>query len=144
MATPYSDVINSFLGKITDYELPKFLLTEKETIVYGYMFTSCSKFKRLCKVDLSDRDDTEKQFNEDLDDEIIDIITETMIVEWLKPKLYSLENLRNVLNTKDFTQFSPANLLDKIQATYKEAKLESKRMMNNYSHYHGKVDEITQ
>ena len=144
MATPYSDVINNFLGKITDYELPKFLLTERETIVYGYMVTSCSKFKRLCKVDLSDRDDTEKQFNQDLDDEIIDIITESMIVEWLKPKLYSLENLRNVLNTKDYTQFSPANLLDKIQTTYKEAKLESKRMMNNYSHYHGKIDEITQ
>ena len=93
---------------------------------------------------LSDRDDILEQFNQNLDDEIIDIITESMIVEWLKPKLYSLENLRNVLNTKDFTTYSPANLLDKIQTTYKEAKLESKRMMNNYSHYHGKVNEIIQ
>ncbi|MFA6824915.1 MAG: hypothetical protein WCR38_04825 [Bacteroidales bacterium] len=143
MATPYSDVINSFLGKITDYELP-LLETDRDSIVISYMHSANSKFKRICLVDLTDVDEDLKQFNQDLDDEIIDIITETMIVEWLKPKLYSLENLRNVLNTKDFTQFSPANLLDKIQATYKEAKLESKRMMNNYSHYHGKVDEITQ
>lgn len=142
MATPYSDVINSFLGKITDYELPTFLLDEREEIVFNYMKNSCAKFKRICKTDLSDRDEDLKQFNKDLDDEEIDIISELMIVNWLKPKLYSLENLKNVLNTKDFSQYSPANLLDKIRATYNECKTESKRMMNNYSHYRGNVNEI--
>lgn len=143
MATPYDDVINGFLSKITDYDLPKFLVVEREEIIIGFMKTACSKFKRLCKIDLSDRNDETKQFNQTLDDEIVDIINELMITEWLKPKLYSTENLKNILNTKDFSQYSPANLLDKIQSVFSESKSQSKRAMNNYSHIHGGVSELT-
>ena len=122
MATPYSDVFNVFLGKITDYDLPKFNDIDREDILEGYMVSACVKFNKVCLVDLYDRNNDSKQFNNDLDDEIIDIITENMLVEWLKPKLLSTENLENALSTKDFSLFSPANLLGNIRETMKEIR----------------------
>lgn len=133
MATPYSDVINSFLPKVKDYDLLKYQEMEREEIVIRLMLKSCVKFSRVCKVDLTDRDDNLKQFNGDLDDEIIDIITEGMIVEWLKPRVYSSENLKNVLNTKDYNQYSPANLLKELRETYQLSKKAYKSLINNYS-----------
>lgn len=141
LATPYSDVVNDFLSKVTDYDLPDMLLEDREEIVLGYMKRSCAKFSRLCLIDLLDIDEESEQFNQTLDEEVIDIITEGMIVEWLKPKLYTLENLRNVLNTKDFNMYSPANLLSQIRETYNESKSEFKSLMKNYSHYYGNVGD---
>jgi hypothetical protein len=142
MATQYSDVYNTFLGKVTDYDLPKFEDTEKEDILYGYLKSACVNFKKVCKVDLYDRNDTLEQFNNDLDDEIIDIISELMLVEWLKPKVLSTENLKNCLSTKDFSLFSPANLLKEIRETLKECKQESRRLINNYSFAHADFTEL--
>jgi hypothetical protein len=82
MATPFSDVTNVFLGKITDYDLLKFDATDKDEIIYGYMKSACVNFNKVCVVDLSNRDESSKQFNVNLDDEIIDILSELMIVEW--------------------------------------------------------------
>lgn len=141
MATQYSDVINVFIGKINDYDLPKFTDVEREEIITGFLVSACTKFKS-CKVDLYDRDNTLKQFNQTLDDEIIDIISETMIVEWLKPKLLSSENIKNCLSTKDYNLFSPANLLKEIRETFKECKYESKKLINNYSFSHADLDKL--
>ena len=133
MATPYSDVYNEFLGKITDYDLPKFIDTDREEILFGFMKSACVKFKKVWLVDLYDRDEVLKQFNQSLDDEVIDIISELMITEWLKPKVLSSENLKNCLSTKDFSLFSPANLLKETRETYDMCKKESNRLINNYS-----------
>lgn len=137
MATPFSDVYNSFLDRVTDYDFSS--LTDPETILYGLMVRSCGKFNRVCVVDLSDINTDLKQFNNDLDDEIIDIITTGMTVEWLKPKYYLNENLKNSLNTKDYTTFSPANLLGQIRETYLETKKEFEGLINKYSFIHGDV-----
>lgn len=143
MATPYSDVFNVFLGKITDYDLPKFNDIDREDILEGYMVSACVKFNKACLVDLYDRDNDLKQFNNDLDDEIIDIITENMLVEWLKPKLLSTENLENALSTKDFTLFSPANLLSNIRETMRLIKKEARVLINNYSFNNANPEELT-
>lgn len=133
MSTPYSDVYNDFLGKVTDYDLPKFENTDREEILFGYMKSACVKFKNVCKVNLFDRDEVLHNFNQDLNDEIVNIISELMVAEWLKPKVLSTENLKNCLSTKDFNLFSPANLLKETRETYNMCRKESTRLINNYS-----------
>jgi hypothetical protein len=142
MATPYSDVYNTFLGKITDYDLPKFTDTEQEEILYGYMKTACVNFKKSCKVDLYDRDDILRQFNIKLDDEIIDILSELMIVEWLKPKVLSTENVKNCLSTKDYKLFSPTDLLRELNKTLASCKDNARRLVNNYSFEHADFTKL--
>ncbi len=138
MATPYSDIYNPFLEKITDSDLLALTIENRETILHGLMVRTCSKFKRICKyakeINLSNRDDTNKVFNDTLSEEIIDIITTGMIVEWLKPKYLFDQNMRNILNTKDYSMAaSPANMANSIRATYLEAKNEFESMMNKFS-----------
>lgn len=137
MATPYSDIYDCFLSRVTDYGFLSLIDSDKEDILCKYMILACAKFNRLCKVDLSDRDDEAMIFNNSLSDEIIDIITTGMVVEWLKPKYYFDDHLRNVLNTNDYKlASSPANMLSAIRETYKETNKEFKAMMREYSFNH--------
>ncbi len=138
MNTNYSEVYEWFLKKVTYYSLEMLNDTDKEDIVNGYMKTACARFK-CCKIDLTDRDDELQEFNNKLDDEILDIISESMVVAWLQPKLNNEENLVNALSTKDYSVYSPANLLDKISNTYEIARKNSKKMIGNYSFEHGKL-----
>ncbi|MDD2245273.1 MAG: hypothetical protein PHR13_11780 [Dysgonamonadaceae bacterium] len=138
MATLYTDVYNSFLSRVTDYDLPAFTEESRESILHGFMVNACSKFQRICKkiskIDLSDRDETNKQFNSTLTDEQIDIITTGMIMEWVKPKYYLDENMRNILNTKDYNMAaSPVNVLGGVRNTYSQVKREFESMINKYS-----------
>jgi hypothetical protein len=143
MATSYDDIYNTFLEKITDYDLLAFTDANKEVILYGYMIRACSKFQNICEVDLSDRDETLDQFNEDLDDEIIDIITTGMTAEWLKPKYLFDDHMKNMLNTSDYKlAASPANMLGSIRETYLQTKKEFESMMNKYSYVHGSIEDL--
>ena len=141
MATPYSDIYNTFLGKITDYDLPKFTDLDKEEILFGFMKSACVKFNKVCLINLYDRDENLKQFNKDLDDEIIDIISELMVIEWLKPKMLSTENLKNSLTTADYKILNTVSLTS-IKETYELCKKDTKSLINNYSFMHGDFKEI--
>lgn len=135
MVTKYEYVFNEFKDKITDSDL---LLIDKDwqtEILTAYMSKAISRCKRICKeVDLSNRSDELLEFHVEIPDEIVDIITEWMIVFWLKPYLNNLENLRNAMSTKDFTVFSPANLLEKISNRYELARRHARSLMNEYSY----------
>lgn len=137
--TSYSDVIEVFLNKVTDMDLPKFDDLTRDAILIGYMKSACTKFAKVCKADLYDRDDELQNFNSNLDDEVIDIITENMLVEWLKPKVLFTDNLSNVLNTKDFSMYSPANMLKELRETLTYLKKNAKGLINNYSFAHSGV-----
>lgn len=141
MATPYSKVIEVFLNKITDMDLPKFDDITRDIIVIGYMKSACTKFAKVCEMDLYDRDDEIREFRCDLDDEVIDIITENMLVEWLKPKVLFSDNLSNVLNTKDFSMYSPANMLKELRETLAYLKKNARALVNNYSFAHSEVNK---
>lgn len=141
MATPYSDVINVFLSKITDYDLPKFTDTQKVEIVTGYLLSACRKFYTKCVVDLTDRDNTLLQFNQTLEDEIIDILVELMIVEWLTPKMLSSENLKSNLAPSDYKILNTVSLTS-IRETYELCKKNAKSLINNYSFSHADFNEL--
>ena len=141
MATPYSDVINVFLSKVNDSDLPNFTDIVKNEIVTGYLISACRKFYKICIIDLSDRDDTLAQFNQTLDDEVIDILVETMMVEWLKPKLLSNENLKSCLTTSDYKIINSVSLTS-IRDTYDLCKKDVKSLINNYSFEHADFKEI--
>lgn len=136
MNTTYSEVYGWFLDKVTAHSLAMFTDTVKNELVFGYLRSACAKFK-CCKVDLGDRDDDLQVFNNELDDDVIDIISENMVVAWLQPKLNNEENLVNSLSTKDYSFYSPGNLLAKITDVYKLTKKNSSVMMSNYSFNHG-------
>jgi hypothetical protein len=58
-----------------------------------------------------------------------------MVAEWLSPKLYTLDNLRNYMSSKDFNLFSPANMLKEIRDTYKMAKSDADKARLKYGYH---------
>lgn len=75
-------------------------------------------------------------------DEIVDIVSEGMLAQWLKPYTYKQDNLENVLNTKDFTTYSPSELLMRISNAYAAAQKDFTNMMREYSYNHGDLTDL--
>ena len=145
MATSYEDIFESFKDNITDPDLLLFSQDMQNDMLTSLLNKAISKCNGVCKendIDLSKKDDEIQQFEMDIPSDIIDIVIEWMTVLWLKPYLNNTENLRNALNTKDFSFCSPANLLEKISNTYELARKHAKSLTNEYSFAYADMSEL--
>lgn len=147
MSISYDAFVGAFLSKISEFEFMNLTDVEREDMVDGYMRRAISAFKKNCKYDLvTTANDDIREFDVDIDDdssdEIIDIISEGMVVQWLKPYIYKQELLENVLNTRDFTSYSPAELLLRVGNAYKQAQKDYTQMVREYSYNHGDLSEL--
>ena len=142
MDIPYDFFASAFLAKICEYEFLDMEGEHSQEAIDGYMKSAISMFRKNCKVDLfTTGDDTERCFHADVReddlDELSDIISEGMVMQWMRPYLYRQENLENLLNTRDFTLYSPANLLLRIGEAYERVKRDYTQMIREYSYNHG-------
>lgn len=146
MGTPYDVFTESFLNKVNEYDFLSLPEYDRMYVVDGYMKKACSQFNRLCSYDLLDRDDLIREFGETISendiDEIADIVSEGMLVQWMKPYVYKQENLQNVLNTADFTTYSSAELLLRISNAYAKVQKDFTVMMREYSYNHGDLTDL--
>lgn len=140
MATAFSKIYESFMDKVTDYDLADMSEENAQIIMKSLLNYAVVKFSESCKKNLSLTENDE--FTEDLSLMEIDILGEGMVVAWLKPYHNNHDLLRNNLNTKDFTTFSPANLLDKINDTYKMARANFLARIKEYSYIQNDVGDL--
>lgn len=147
MTVSYDVFVGAFLSKITEYE---FVQLEEETqmeIVLGYMKRALTHFNRICEYDfIGTADDTTQTFNVDVNeedvDELAEIISEGMVVQWLKPYYYKQELLENAMSTKDFSTYSPAELCRRVGSAYMQARKDYTHMIREYSFDHGDLTEL--
>lgn len=141
--TPYKAFIDTFLDKISDYKLLNYEDYLVDELAVGYMKRVCTKFDKICQADLSQQDDNEYAFlSDEIDDEIIDIVTDGMVVEWLRQYVNISDNLENILNTKDFTMYSSKNLLAEIKSLYQDEQKAFTNSMREYSYNHGDLSNL--
>lgn len=138
--TAYTTIYNSFLDKVNDYDLADMTTELAQTSMRGWLNQAVVRFLESCKKDLTQTE--EGGFTEDLDLMEIDILTEGMVEAWLKPIRNNLDLLRNALSTKDFTTFSPANLLDKVNDTYSMAHANFLSRIKEYSFIRNDVGDL--
>ena len=149
MTISYDAFTSAFLAKITEYDLLALSEDLRTEIVDGYLKATMSNgtFKKVCKLDFnSAKQDAARVLNvEGFDeniDEIIEIVAEGMVVQWLKPYVYKQELLENVLNSKDFSVYSPAELLLRVGNTYSKAQKDFTNMIREYSYNHGDLTDL--
>lgn len=146
MSVSYDLFTGAFLNKVTEYDFIRLDDYDRNSIVDGYMKRACSQFNKVCKYDLMTYDDRIREFAcdipEDEIDEIVDIVSEGMLVQWMKPYVYRAENLENVMNTRDFSAYSPAELLYRITNAYSESKRDFTNMVREYSYNHGDLSDL--
>ena len=141
--TPYKAFIDTFLDKISDYKLLNYEDYLVDELAVGYMKRVCTKFDKICQADLSQQDDSEYAFlSDEIDDEIIDIVTDGMVVEWLRQYVNNSDNLENILNTKDFTMYSSKNLLAEVKSLYQDEQKAFTNSMREYSYNHGDLSNL--
>lgn len=138
--TEYNVLVNAFKDSINDPDLIQYSQMIQTDMMHNYINYACGKFNRICKKDLSDRSDEIEQFRIQLDDDEISILVNWMVECWARPIYNNLENMRNHLNTKDFSQYSPANLLDKVRNTYNDAHKKARAEMIEYSYIHSDLE----
>lgn len=147
MSIPYDIFVGAFLSKITEFDLSELTDSDRDELVDGYMKRAISAFKNNCKYDLTTTgNDYIREFDIDIDpesiDEIVDIVSEGMVVQWLKPYVYKQENLENTLSTRDFSSYSPAELLMRVGNAYEKARKDYTQMIREYSYNHGDLSEL--
>ncbi len=143
----YDMFTGAFLSKITEYEFLSIPDENRTAIIDGYMKRAITSFNKTCVYDLIGSE-TDKQRTFDLDipvediDEILDIVSEGMVVQWLKPYLYKQELLESVLNTRDFTTYSPSEMLARVGSAYQNAQRDYTQMIREYSFNHNDLTEL--
>ena len=147
MSVPYDKFTEAFLAKVTEFDFIKLSEYERNHLIDGYMKRASAAFKKVCKYDLTTTaDDMVREFDTDIEaedlDEIVEIVSEGMLVQWMKPYTYKQENLESVLNTRDFTTYSPSELLLRISATYAAVRKDFTNMMREYSYNHGDLSSL--
>lgn len=147
MRVSYDSFTEAFLAKITEYELFRLEPDQRTEVTDGFMKRAISSFMHTFRPDLlTGVDDDAREFFLKVDErhleEIVDIVSEGMVVQWLKQYLNRQELLENVLNTKDFTTYSPAELLMRVGNAYKSAREDYTQMTREYSFNHGDLTKL--
>lgn len=147
MSVSYDEFTGAFLNKVTELDFPTDEQVSTE-MVDGYMKRAMSQFRHICKYDfITNADDENRVFNVEEEetgdiDEIVDIVSEGMLVQWMKPYLYRNTSYENLLSTRDFTVHSPAELLKAVKSTYNDVDRKFTNMMREYSYNHGELGDL--
>lgn len=142
--TYVSDIYEAFEDKITDYDLAAYSYALQQELLSEYLKSACGHFGRICQQDLTivETEQGDKVFDCDLTTQEINIITEWMLVAWLAPLRNDLDNLRNRINTAEFSSISPANMQNALEASYSASRARARSAMNEYSYIHGDFDKL--
>jgi hypothetical protein len=133
MSTPYSDIYNVFLGKVSDFDYSNLTDAQINAILLPYLQSSTIRFKQ-CVNDLTQMDNVNNQFLVTLTFEEENILAVSMVVEWLNPKINNTLMLKSTLTDKDFQMFSQANQLKAVQSLKRETITELQRLITAYSY----------
>jgi hypothetical protein len=138
MATPYTDVYDFFLTKVTDYSFldtsiyPTIGDLQKE--LRKYLRSAILRFNRQCEVDLSNRDDVIGQFNVDLSDDDKEILSLFMILSYITPKIVSVQNMEQRLTDREYKTYSQGKHLEEMSSLKKDLQLEVSQLVSDYTY----------
>lgn len=113
MATLYSTIFDLFMSSIASYELDNLFsssVTNFETRLTGWLINAIPNFDG-CLKDLEDRNDNTKQFTATLTTDEKVILSNLMIVEFLKKEVNDIRQMRQKLGDPTFKAYSEANNL---------------------------------
>lgn len=142
MATPFSEIYERAILKFSDYEFLKLPESEREYILEKYLMGTRADFEKMCRIDLSQIDAVRKEFKLDLDNEVIEILALGIAYQWVSSKVLDSSNLSNSLSLKDYSFFSPANLLREMTEFRNSIYKEYRRKMIEYSYYAGNISTL--
>lgn len=133
MSTPYEKLYENLLPKFRSYEIPLMTTEEVKDYLHDFLIPAISRF-HVCRKDLKDRDDVIQQFNTELSDMEIEILSNYLLIEYIDSEYIRVPTVLKVsLPSSDFKAFSPANFLDKLMAMHKAYVAENETLLSRYA-----------
>ena len=132
MGTPFTELYDSVLSKIRDYDFFNMKQDEIYAVLSDYLRPAIAAF-RSCKQDISQR--TEEGFNCKLTDTEVEILANYMTIAYLDSNYIRVPlALKQTLSSKDFNAFSPANHLDKMVEMREKYRKDNETLLVRYSY----------
>lgn len=135
MATPYMEVYNRFLSKVTDYFI--FDLSDEETCNYchGLMTSALADLSNI-NADLTNIDEELAQFNETLNNTEIEYVAYQMVCEWCNPQIQNTTLTRQYVGVKDERFFAPSALLTQLRGLREDSLARRKKIRRDWNLQH--------
>ena len=159
--TPFSDIYESFYGKITDDMYMELTQEDTAAILQDLLLTAVHKFEfprqpldyQLNYHTLEDDEGNEYTvgaFRAQLIPEEINILATYMVVEWIGQQLASIENTRMKYSGSDFKFTSQANHMQKLLMLKKDyeregfhlQRLYKRRIRDRHGIFHSTLSKI--
>lgn len=131
--TSYETIYNRALNKLEDPQLLMMPEEDLEEMLHGYLLSAIAKHRK-CEHDLSDRDEELKQFNSDLSDLEIEILSILVLREWISQRLHSVTNVLQVFSGKETKWFSQAQHIAELRALDESLKIEAQKLSRDYTY----------
>lgn len=108
-----TEIFDRFRNKVTDYDLLDICPSYEEDILFDYLVSSVGDFVEWTGIELIVDSDmriispapTIRQ---------MDILALGMLYYWTSHILHNTDKMRNVMNTREFQQFSPEKILSRL------------------------------
>lgn len=142
--TSFESIYARCRTRIRDYDKEGYTDELFQQMERDLLDAAIDDFADICVQDLTNLDDELEQFNIELSRKEQSILALSMIAHWLEPYVYNSDALKNVMSTKDFSLFSPANLLEKMTDLLQMSNRRLSAEMNLYSFKVNNVSALTE
>ena len=131
--TQYSTLYERALAHISDPTLAMLPEEDLENMLYGWMLSAIAKHRK-CEHDLTDRDEELKQFNSNLSDLELEILSILIAREWVSSALLSVTTVLQTFSGKETSFYSQAAHLKELQALDEKLRLEAQQLSRDYTY----------
>lgn len=108
-----TEIFDRFRNKVTDYDLVEVCPSYEEEILLDYLISAVGDFCEWTGVEMVvDKDEFVISPAPTIRE--ADILAMGMVYYWSSHILMNTDKMRNVMNTKDFSQFSPEKILSRL------------------------------
>lgn len=128
--TDFNLIYDKFLSKITDFS---FAQLDKETLEEELKSKLIQALAYFTQLDEEKAEYVGTSFVNELSNIEQEIIANLMVINYLDKYIISEDNMRILLNSKDYKQYSQATLLKELKATKSEYQSDVDALRNAYS-----------
>lgn len=144
MGTKYEEIFDRYRARVRNYDFLDYDAITRLEYQKDLLSLAVGDFEDICKQDLNDREDDILSFAATLTNREKDILALGMVLHFVEPYVYNTDALQNALNTKDFSLYSPANLLEKMTELMEMTEKRLRREINLYSFRNNEISGLTE
>lgn len=144
MGTKYEEIFDRYRARVRNYDFLDYDAITRLEYQKDLLALAVGDFEDICKQDLNNREDDILSFSVTLTNREKDILALGMVLHFVEPYVYNTDALQNALNTKDFSLYSPANLLEKMTELMEMTEKRLRREINLYSFRNNEISGLTE